>query len=175
LDGSAASVDLHEQVAPVIVREARLVSVGGNHELTVRLEPDHLGPLHVRLSLVEGALSVGLTTATTDAQRALETALPQLRGALVDSGLRLDRLDVSLRDSGNGNQRGGSDSSGRGNDGRPGAGSGDGYQSRQFEGRPDGSPSFADVLFDQDGRVFGPASRGARALGYRAYGRGRSR
>jgi len=175
VDGSAASVDLHEQVAPVIVREARLVSVGGNHELTMSLHPDNLGPLHVRIELVEGALSVGLTTATSDAQRALETALPQLRGALVDSGLRLDRLDVSLRDSGGGSQRGGSGNLGRGNDDRPGSGSGNGYASRQFEGRSDGGPSFADVLFDQDGRVFGPASRGARALGYRAYGRGRSR
>jgi flagellar hook-length control protein FliK len=168
-------VDLHDQVVPVIVRQARLVSAGSSHELTVRLDPDHLGPLHVRISLVEGALSVGLTAANADAQRALETALPQLRGALADSGLRLDRLDVALRDGGNGSNgsdAGGQRGFGRGGDGRQGSG---GDAPRQFDGRQDSGPSFADVLFDQDGRAFrasGSAGRSANRYGYRAYRRG---
>jgi flagellar hook-length control protein FliK len=169
-------VELHEQVSPVIVRQARLISGSGGHELTVRLNPDHLGPLHVRISLLEGVLSVGLTTANSEAQRAIENALPQLRGALVESGLRLDRLDVSQRDTGNGrdasgngqsgNQRG-SANAGRGNGNQPGYAGNDGRQANTG----DSGTSFADVLLDQDGRAFGSVSRSARSMGYRAYRR----
>ncbi|HET7770533.1 MAG TPA: flagellar hook-length control protein FliK [Chloroflexota bacterium] len=174
---SAPDVELHEQVSPVIVRQARLIAGNSGHELTVRLNPDHLGPLHVRISLLDGALSVGLTTANSEAQRALENALPQLRGALVESGLRLDRLDVSQRAAGNGgndgqsgNQRG-SANAGR-NGGQSGYPGNEGRQSNAGAGT-NGNASFADVLLDQDGRAFGSASsRGARWLGYRAYRRG---
>jgi flagellar hook-length control protein FliK len=173
---STPDVELHEQVSPVIVRQARLIGGNGGHELTVRLNPDHLGPLHVRISLVEGALSVGLTTASSEAQRALETALPQLRGALVDSGLRLERLDVSQRDAGNGGNGGQSGyQRGSANAGRNGGQAGyTGSEGRQSNAGPDGGASFADVLLDQDGRAFGAsgsAGRGARWLGYRAYRR----
>ena len=169
-------VELHEQISPVIVRQARLMNVDGGQELTMRLNPDHLGPLHVRISLLEGALSVGLTTASAEAQRALENALPQLRGALIESGLRLERLDVSQRDAGSGgngqpgSQRG-SANAGRGG-GQPGY-QGDGADGRQAgTGTENGGASFADVLLDQDGRAFGTANRGARWMGYRAYRRG---
>ena len=177
---STPDVELHEQVSPVIVRQARLISGNGGHELTVRLNPDHLGPLHVRISLLEGALSVGLTTANAEAQRALENALPQLRGALVESGLRLDRLDVNQRDAGSGgngsqsgNQRGSANAGRNGGQfGEPGYAGNEGRQPNAGAGTS-GNASFADVLLDQDGRAFGTAaSRGARWLGYRAYRRG---
>ena len=181
----APVADLDTQVATVIVRQARLATVNGGSELTVRLTPEHLGPLHVRIALVEGALSVGLTAANADTQQALERALPQLRGALADAGLRLDRVDVGFRDSGgnssgNGSagQRGADDGSAGRQDGRPDAG-GDGAFSRQSGGGREDGPSFADLLFDQDGRAFlaplPAATRRASFSAYRAYGAPRSR
>ena len=169
-------VELHEQVSPVIVRQARLISGSGGHELTVRLNPDHLGPLHIRISLLEGVLSVGLTTANAEAQRAIENALPQLRGALVESGIRLDRLDVSQRNAGSGRDSGGNGQSGGQRDSaNAGRGGGDQTGYAGNEGRQtstgDSGASFADVLLDQDGRAFGSPARTSRWMGYRAYRR----
>lgn len=177
-ESGAPVTDLHDQVAPVIVRQARLVNIGGSQELSLRLTPDHLGPLSIRISLEEGALTIGLTAATSESQRALESALPQLRGALVEAGLRPDRLDVSLRDSGNGGQSGQRDAAGsgggRGRDGQPSLSGGNGGTGTgsQNGDRGENGPSFTDVLIDQDGRAFGLGSRDAALsqAGYRAYG-----
>jgi flagellar hook-length control protein FliK len=163
-DADTPAVDLQDQVTRVLVRQARLVRAGEAHEMSLRLEPGRLGPLHVRISLVGGALRVGLTAATSEAQRALELTLPQLRSALLDAGLRLERLDVGLRDAGNGNTNGNAN----GNAGEQG--SGNAYGRTGGEGAPGGpfanpdDVSFADLLLDLNGQPFA-VGRAGIALG----------
>jgi flagellar hook-length control protein FliK len=146
--------DLDEQVSPVLVRLAKLTGVGEAKQFTLRLTPDNLGPLSIRLTLRQGALGVDLTTASPEARKALEAALPQLRASLHDAGLRLERLDVGLRDRDetagrNANQQG--NQSPQQQSGEPGgqaqAGAGDG-------GREWAASFFGRLQFDQDGRPF---------------------
>ena len=146
--------DLDEQVSPVLVRLAKLTGVGEAKQFTLRLQPDNLGPLSIRLTLRQGALGVDLTTASPEARKALEAALPQLRASLNDAGLRLERLDVGLRDR---DETAGRNASQQGNQtpqrqsGEPGgeaqAGTGDG-------GREWAASFFGRLQFDQDGRPF---------------------
>jgi flagellar hook-length control protein FliK len=146
--------DLDEQVSPVLVRLAKLTGVGEAKQFTLRLTPDNLGPLSIRLTLRQGALGVDLTTASPEARKALEAALPQLRASLNDAGLRLERLDVGLRDR---DETAGRNASQQGNQtpqrqsGEPGgqaqAGTGDG-------GREWAATFFGRLQFDQDGRPF---------------------
>ena len=146
--------DLDEQVSPVLVRLAKLTGVGEAKQFTLRLTPDNLGPLSIRLTLRQGALGVDLTTASPEARKALEAALPQLRASLHDAGLRLERLDVGMRDreetaGRNANQQG--NQSSQQQSGEPGgqaqAGAGDG-------GREWAANFFGRLQFDQDGRPF---------------------
>jgi hypothetical protein len=139
-----------EQISPVLVRQASLLTVGATHQMTMRLNPDTLGPLSVHLALSDGGLSVELRASNADAHRALEAALPQLRNSLADAGVRLDRLDLGFRDAGGNEQR--SSFSGRGDREAPGGGRQDG--GGQPGGQSGEGPAFADFLVDQDGRPF---------------------
>jgi flagellar hook-length control protein FliK len=153
-NATSPEFDLDVQVSPVLVRLAKLTGVGEAKQFTLRLKPDHLGPLSIRLTLHQGALGVDLTTASPEARKALEAALPQLRASLHDAGLRLERLDVGLRDRDetagrNANQQGSQTSQQQ--SGQPGgqaqAGAGDG-------GREWAATFFGRLQFDQDGRPF---------------------
>jgi hypothetical protein len=149
---AGAPGNLVDQLSPVLVRQARLISVGGTHQMTLRLNPESLGPLQVHLALGDGGLSIDLTTANANTRRAIEAALPQLRGSLADAGIRLERLDVGLRDSGTPDQGRGF----TGNGGQRGNGSGNGGASgREFTGQGNQrGPDFSDFLVDQDGQPF---------------------
>lgn len=151
---------IEAQLVPVIVRQARLIATGSGHELVLRLQPESLGTVHVRLTLQEDGLSVDLAATNPETHRALEAALPQLRASLVDAGLRLQRLDVGLPDSTGGGEQG----SGFGGGGSGGLwnGGGGAQDGRQFGGeQPPPERAFARVLFDADGRAFGLAAAGA--------------
>jgi hypothetical protein len=149
--GAAGS--LLDQISPVLVRQARMTSVGESHQMTLRLNPDSLGPLQVHIALSEGGLSVDLTASNSNAHRALETALPQLTRSLADAGIRLERLDVGLRDSGDSGQGRGFDNANTG--GRGSGGGNGGAPGRQFGDQgAQGGPSFSDFLVDQDGQPF---------------------
>jgi flagellar hook-length control protein FliK len=157
-DGLAAAArggvgSLLDQISPVLVRQARLISVGETHQMTLRLSPESLGPVQVHIALGDGGLSVDLTATNANAHRALETALPQLRGSLADAGIRLERLDVGLRDSGNSSQN--RNFAGNGGGDRGAGGNGGGAPGRQFGGQSGQSgPAFSDFLVDQDGQPF---------------------
>ncbi len=152
---AVAEFDLPEQVSPILVRLARLTGVGEAKQFMLRLSPEHLGPLSIRLTLRNGAIGVDLTTATPEARKALESALPQLRASLGEAGLRLERLDVSLRENGD---EGSGRNAGRQGDqapqrqsgepgGQAGSGTGDG-------GREWAATILGRLHFDQDGRPF---------------------
>ncbi len=149
---------IETQIVPVIVRQARLIATGSGHELVLRLQPESLGIVHVRLALQEDGLSVGLAAANPDTHRALEAALPQLRASLVDAGLRLQRLDVGLPDSTGGGESG--RGFGGGGSGGPWNGGSGAHAGQQFGGQETPERAFARVLFDADGRPFGLAAAG---------------
>jgi flagellar hook-length control protein FliK len=67
---------------------------GGIQEAQIQLNPRHLGPVEVRLSVHQDQVNVQFTAQNATTREAIEQALPRLRDLLGDSGLQLGQADV---------------------------------------------------------------------------------
>lgn len=67
----------------------------GEQSATLRLSPEHLGPLEVRIAIREGETSLWFGAAHADTRQALEQALPRLREQFASAGLSLGQSSVS--------------------------------------------------------------------------------
>ena len=74
----------------------RVVMLAANQLKTaeIRLTPAELGPVHVKVSVEDGAASVTFQAAHAVTREALEQALPRLREMLAENGLTLGQADV---------------------------------------------------------------------------------
>lgn len=66
-----------------------LAERGGQHSASIRLSPEHLGPLEVRISVRDDQASVWFGAAHADTRAAIEQALPRLRELFASQGLSL--------------------------------------------------------------------------------------
>lgn len=75
---------------------ARLTLMAGNgkHTASLRLSPEHLGPLEVRIAISDDRASVWFGAAHADTRAAIENALPRLRELLETQGLSLTDAGV---------------------------------------------------------------------------------
>lgn len=94
----------------------------------MRLNPPHLGPLEVRISMTQDQVNISFSTHHAIVREALDNAMPRLREMLADNGLQLANANVSHRSAsdqqggaqhygGNGLARGEEDGGGVGTDG----------------------------------------------------------
>lgn len=67
---------------------------GDQQSASLRLSPEHLGPLEVRISITDDKASVWFGSAHADTRAAIETALPRLRDMLTAQGLTLSDAGV---------------------------------------------------------------------------------
>jgi flagellar hook-length control protein FliK len=67
----------------------------GKHTASLRLSPEHLGPLEVRITMNGDHASVQFGAANVDTRNAIENALPRLREMFAASGLSLADANVS--------------------------------------------------------------------------------
>lgn len=72
-----------------------LMAANGREAASLRLSPEHLGPLEVRISMKDGDASVVFTAANPDTRSALEQSLPRLREMFASQGLVLGDANVS--------------------------------------------------------------------------------
>jgi flagellar hook-length control protein FliK len=61
----------------------------GKHTASLRLSPEHLGPLEIQISMHDDQASVYFGAAHADTRAALENALPKLREMFASQGLSL--------------------------------------------------------------------------------------
>jgi flagellar hook-length control protein FliK len=61
----------------------------GKHTASLRLSPEHLGPLEIRIAMHDDQASVWFGAAHADTRAAIETALPRLRELFASQGLSL--------------------------------------------------------------------------------------
>lgn len=66
-----------------------LMADRGQHSASLRLSPEHLGPLEVRISIRDDQASVWFGANHADTRAALEQALPRLRELFASQGLSL--------------------------------------------------------------------------------------
>ncbi len=66
-----------------------MMTEAGNHTASLKLSPEHLGPLEISITVRDDKASVWFGAAHADTRAAIETALPRLREMFESQGLSL--------------------------------------------------------------------------------------
>lgn len=66
-----------------------MMTESGNHTASLKLSPEHLGPLEINITVRDEKASVWFGAAHADTRAAIETALPRLREMFESQGLSL--------------------------------------------------------------------------------------
>jgi flagellar hook-length control protein FliK len=66
-----------------------MMTESGNHTASLKLSPEHLGPLEISITVRDDKASVWFGAAHADTRAAIETALPRLREMFESQGLSL--------------------------------------------------------------------------------------
>jgi flagellar hook-length control protein FliK len=66
-----------------------MMTESGNHTASLKLSPEHLGPLEISITVRDDKASVWFGAAHADTRAAIETALPRLREMFASQGLSL--------------------------------------------------------------------------------------
>lgn len=80
----------------VISKFKTMAKADGAKELVVQLEPKELGKLVVKLTSVEGTVSVKILAHAPVTRELLETGLGNLRQSFAEQGIRFDKMEIEL-------------------------------------------------------------------------------
>lgn len=107
LPPSPVVVELRQPQAPQQIAESVVWQLGkGLNEVQIRLNPEDLGPLEVRLKLDGDKVAVRFDMADASVRDVVQTSLPQLATLLSARGLQLDQAQVFQQDRGQGQPQG---------------------------------------------------------------------
>lgn len=82
-------------IAGQIVDHARLITKQESSEMVIKLKPEHLGEVTLRISVAEsGAVSASFHAANPEVRGAIEATLNQLRQDLSNQGLKVDNVGI---------------------------------------------------------------------------------
>jgi Flagellar hook-length control protein len=85
----------HEVISGMAVRQMSLSSSNGVSEARIRLVPEHLGEVSVRITLQNGQLTAQFVTESAAAKELIENQFVALRGVLQNQGIQVERLEVA--------------------------------------------------------------------------------
>ena len=91
--GHVNSGDPYE-VMKQIVDKARFVNKANNSEMIVKLKPEHLGELTLKVTVENGVISAAFVSTNQEVRGILEASLPQLKQELSNQGLKVDTVGV---------------------------------------------------------------------------------
>ncbi len=80
------------QVGRQIVRSVQ----ENNNEIQLQLKPPHLGRLHLSLETVQDGVRVSIVAEQKSARELLVAHVDELRSALLDQGIKLEKIDVQI-------------------------------------------------------------------------------
>jgi len=86
---------LTQQVTQIFVKQMKLTQVNGLHEAKLVLNPQSLGQVDVTITSHNGVITAHFSAETQAGKDLLDNQLPQLRAALTQQGLQVDRLEVN--------------------------------------------------------------------------------
>lgn len=90
--------NLHE-IAQGILKEAKLMIQDGKSEVSLKLEPESLGSVILKVVSQDGRVSAEFNVRTQDARSYIESALPQMREMLTGNGISMQNMSVNLQGS----------------------------------------------------------------------------
>jgi flagellar hook-length control protein FliK len=89
------AIPVHDRQWPqAMAAQVQLLSEQKVQAATIRLAPEHLGPVEVRIDLNQSRVDVTFTAAHAETRAALEQTVPELRAVLMGSGLTLGQATV---------------------------------------------------------------------------------
>lgn len=89
------SVPMHSVQWPqAVATEVRWCLDNAVQSATLRMTPEHLGPVEIRLEVSDSQVNVNFGAAQADTRAALEQALPKLREMMAGAGLSLGEASV---------------------------------------------------------------------------------
>lgn len=94
--GAGAPKTLPAYVLYQVSRQMLRAAQAGMREIQLQLKPPHLGRIHMSLENVKDGLRVSIITEHQAAREMLAGNAAELRSALLDSGLRLEKIDIQL-------------------------------------------------------------------------------
>lgn len=82
-----------------LLERMQVMKNGRESQLRIKLAPENLGQLDIRLTTVEGKVTAHIATATAAAKEMIEGQLNQLRQTFVQQGIQLDKVEVVQQSS----------------------------------------------------------------------------
>jgi flagellar hook-length control protein FliK len=73
-------------------------------QIRIKLTPEHLGNVDIRIVSIDGKISAHVIASSTLAREALEFQVHQLRTALVQQGIQVDKIEVTQQQNNSSNQ-----------------------------------------------------------------------
>ena len=128
---SGAEAKLAEQTTQLTARGMSALASQRGGSLNIRLNPNSLGEVAIRMTVVEGVVRADLIASSAAARAMLEGGLDVLRGSMESRGLTVDRLVVQAAQAAGDSSGVRSESQNQGQSNQGGAreqGSGDGRQ-----------------------------------------------
>jgi hypothetical protein len=92
----SSRAELTQSVIDQTVRNVLLSVRDGSSELRVRLKPEHLGELHLRVLFKDNVLHLDVSTQSTVVKSVIESNISQLRQSLDNSGFDTGKLSVTV-------------------------------------------------------------------------------
>ena len=93
-------IDRNYGVGEQVVRNARVMMRAGDTEVTMRLDPQELGEVTIRLSSHNQKVSGEIVVENQKVQEIVQRHLGTLREALASQGIQIENIDVSVNDRG---------------------------------------------------------------------------
>ncbi|MCA0988912.1 flagellar hook-length control protein FliK [Guptibacillus algicola] len=82
-----------------LLERMQVMKNGKESQLRIKLAPENLGQLDIRLTTVEGKVTAYIATTTAAAKEMIEGQLNQLRQTFVQQGIQLDKVEVVQQSS----------------------------------------------------------------------------
>jgi|GEM_PF-2441036 len=86
--------DVH-QVVSQIVEKTRIISKLQNTEMIIKLKPEHLGELTLKVVIDKGAVNASFHSNNAEVRSLIEASLAQLKQELTNNGLKVENMSVS--------------------------------------------------------------------------------
>ncbi len=101
VNGSYATMLLQPQeLFEQIIAEARLSNLGRGGEMSIKLKPDYLGGLKMKVAVEDGQLKATFIVDNPLVKEVLETNMEALKSGLQKQGLNYQTVDVNVNDGG---------------------------------------------------------------------------
>ncbi|WP_273831737.1 flagellar hook-length control protein FliK [Guptibacillus sedimenti] len=88
------------ELSEMITERMHVSKNGDETNIRIKLSPENLGQLDIRLTTLDGKVTAHIVTATAGAKELIESQLHQLRHTLVQQGIQLDKVEVVQQSQG---------------------------------------------------------------------------